>query len=495
MPRWLTRLPIRVRLTAWYAGLLAVILAAVSGFLLLRLRADLVAGVDAAIDERAAQVLLALRGPGEGEFPQVGAAALAGLSRRESAAQLLTPDGRVLERAGDEVAGQSMLDPVRLRQVRPGRRLRATVRLGPDREPFRLLALQRVGAGHRQVLVVATSVEEVDESVGRLRLLLLLAIPGALALASGGGWLLAGLALAPVARMTRQADAIGSDRLHERITVPPARDELARLAGTLNAMLDRLERGVAEQRRLVADASHELRTPLAIMRAELEVGLHGTELPPAAAELLESSAEEVTRMSGVVDDLLTLARADEGRLELAWEPVDLGEVAAAVAGKLRPMAAAKGIGLTVEGDAPELLADRARIDQVVANLVDNAVKYTGPGGTVRVAVWGEPGAVVLAVRDTGPGIPAEALARVFDRFFRIDAARSRAHGGSGLGLAICKEIVEAHGGRIWAESQPGGGSSFLVTLPLQPRPAGAGSAPARRRAGHRPPPDYGPGGR
>jgi His Kinase A (phospho-acceptor) domain/Histidine kinase-, DNA gyrase B-, and HSP90-like ATPase len=170
-------------------------------------------------------------------------------------------------------------------------------------------------------------------------------------------------------------------------------------------MLNRIEQGVAEQRRLVADASHELRTPLAIMRAELEVGLAGIALPPAAAELLQSSAEEVARMSRVVDDLLTLARADEEGLQLAREPVDLDEVATAVAGKLRPMADAKGIALSVQGDAPTLLADRARIGQVMANQVDNAVKYTAAGGRVGVSVWGEPGTIRLAVRDTGPASP------------------------------------------------------------------------------------------
>lgn len=212
---------------------------------------------------------------------------------------------------------------------------------------------------------------------------------------------------------------------------------------------------MVEQRRLVADASHELRTPLAIMRAELEVGLRGAHLPSEAAEVLESSTEEVARMSRIVDDLLTLARADEGRLGLALEPLDLGEVDRAITAKLRPLAEAKRIELSFEGGGLEVVADRASITQVAANLVDNAVKYTEPGGAVRVAVWGEAAEGGLSVRDTGPGIAADELPRVFDRFFRVDAARSRAQGGSGLGLAICKEIVQAHAGRIWAESRTG----------------------------------------
>jgi two-component system, OmpR family, sensor kinase len=482
----LGHLPIRVRLIAWYVVLLAAILVALSAFLLLRLRADLVAGVDGSLDARVAQITLGLQGPGDGEFRDVSNAALAGLPRRESAAQLLSRTGKVLEDSGDVVSGQPMIDLGRVRRMRPGQQLHATFRLGPEHEKFRVLAVGLNRPQGAAVLAVGSSLEDVDESIDRLQLLLLIAIPGALALAGGGGWLLARKALLPVARITSQAGAIGGDRLHDRVTVPPAADELARLAETLNAMLDRIERSVVEQRRLVADASHELRTPLAIMRAELEVGLRGADLPPEAVEVLESSSEEVGRMSRIVDDLLVLAHADEGRLQLAREPLDLGELARTVTGKLRPLAEAKRIELSSEGGAGDVAADRARIAQVVANLLDNAVKYTEPGGVVRVAVWEEGHEGLLSVADTGPGIAPAVLPRVFDRFFRFDAARSRAQGGSGLGLAICKEIVEAHGGRIWAESRPDAGSSFTFALPRHPdqpgarRPSTASRAPAPR---------------
>ncbi len=496
MPVWPARLPIRIRLTVWYVVLLAAILAALSAFLLLRLRADLVAGVDGSLDARAAQIELGLRDPAAGDFQDLSRAALAGLPRRRSAAQLLARDGTVLERSGDDVLAQPMLDPGRLAHLRSGQVVHATVRLGPEHEKFRVLAVAGDWPRGAELLAVGSSLDDVDESIDRLQLLLLVAIPGALALAGGGGWLLARKALLPVARMTSQAGAIGGDHLHDRVTVPPAADELARLAETLNAMLGRIERSVVEQRRLVADASHELRTPLAIMQAEIEVGLRGAALPPEAAEVLESSAEEVTRMSRVVDDLLTLARADEGRLGLTLEPLDLGELARTVTGKLRPLAEAKEIELSFEIDLPferagdEVAGDRARMAQVAANLVDNAVKYTEPGGAVRIAVWEEADEGRLSVRDTGPGIAADALPRVFDRFYRVDAARSRAQGGSGLGLAICKEIVEAHGGRIWAESRPGAGSSFTLALPRRPsgerRARSPGRAPASGSGNGRP---------
>jgi heavy metal sensor kinase len=463
---WLARLPVRVRLTAWYLALLGLTLVTLSGFLLLRLRADLVAGVDGSLDARAAEIVVAIREGGNEGFAEAGEAALASLPRPDSAAQLLSPDGRVLASAGAAVAGRPLLGRDRLVAVRPGRDLRTSVRLGPERDRFRLLATAAGGSPGSDVVVIGSSLDGVDESVDRLQLLLLVAVPAALALAGAGGWLLAGRALSPVARVTRQAEAIGADRLHERVTVPPARDELALLAETLNLMLDRIERGVAEQRRFLADASHELRTPLSVMRAELEVGLREARLAGERPELLESTVEEVERMSRVVDDLLTLARADEGRLALLREPVELGQVAAAVVAKLRPIAAAKGVSLALEGDGAVVVGDRSRLAQVVTNLVENAVKYTGTGGAVRVGVWERAGEAGLRVRDTGPGIAAGVLPRVFDRFFRTDAARSRAQGGSGLGLAICKELVAAHGGEIRAESELGVGSAFTVTLPL-----------------------------
>jgi heavy metal sensor kinase len=464
----LARLPIRVRLTAWYLGLLALTLAALSGFLLLRLNADLVAGLDDSLEARAAEILLSLHGAGIQAFGPASRAALAGLPRRESAAQLLTHDGRVLAGAGDVMAMRPLLGPDRLEGLRPGQQLRASVWLLPEHERFRVLATGLETGSEREILVVASSMEEVQESVDRLQLLLLLAVPGALALAGAGGWLLAGRALSPVARMTRQAAEIGGSRLHERVSMPPARDELALLASTLNTMLDRIERGVTQQRRFLADASHELRTPLATVRTELEVALRDARNADGSAEVLRSTIEGVGRMASIVDGLLTLARADEGQLELLPEPVDLGEVAAAVVAKLRPIAEAKRITLTLEAKGPEVAADRARIMQVVTNLVDNAVAYTGPGGTVRVRVWEEGDQAGLSVRDTGPGIASTALPRVFDRFFRADTSRSCAGGGSGLGLAICKELVEAHGGRITASSEVGVGSSFTVTLPLHP---------------------------
>jgi heavy metal sensor kinase len=315
------------------------------------------------------------------------------------------------------------------------------------------------------VLVLASSLDQVDRSLQRLRILLLTVVPAALLAAAAGGWWLARKALHPVAEITQRAGAIGIEQLHERVPVPATSDEVAGLATTINAMLERIDHGVREKRRFLADASHELRTPLAVMRAELEVNLRSEDLGTPARDVLASAAEEVERMCRIVDDLLILARIDEGKLQLVREPVDLAAVAAEVAGDLAALAAAKGIPLDVSGDRVDVAADPERLHRAVRNLVENAVKYTD-GGRVGIDVWRRDGEAGLTVSDTGPGIPAELLGTVFDRFVRADPARSRSTGGSGLGLAISREIVEAHGGRVWVTSALGAGSAFSLAIPL-----------------------------
>ncbi len=468
-------LPIRVRLTAWYVGLLTAILAVLAAFLLVRMRAELIDSVDQSLDDRADDVGTALAATGHASLRELDTDRLVPL-HGQPAAQLLDPGGAVRQASGDPVAARPMLGPWALARAARGRQVRATVHLGPERRRYRLLAVPATaslptnspptGSPPIGVLVLAVPLNEVDESVRDLLLLLLVGGAAALALAGGGGWLLARKALLPVTRMTRQAAAIGADRLHERVAVPPTADELGRLAATLNAMLDRIERGVADQHRLVADASHELRTPLAVMRSELEVSLRSPGLAADAREVLSSANEEVERMSRIVDNLLTLARIDEGRLQLLRTPERLDALVDEVLGKLRPLAAAKRVTLRREGAGAVVLGDRRQLELVVTNLVDNAIKYTGAGGEVCVRTWHQDGMAGCSVTDTGPGIAADALPHVFDRFYRVDAARSRAQGGSGLGLAICREIVEAHGGRVWASSEPAKGSSFSLAIPV-----------------------------
>jgi heavy metal sensor kinase len=371
------------------------------------------------------------------------------------------PGGRVVAAWGDRVARRPMLGAAeRARVVRGERILRSW-------DGFRLAAL-RTHDGH--VVAVAESLAGVRRAVRRVLVLLLIAGPAALLVTALGGWWLAGRALRPVERMRARAAAIGPERLDERLAVPPTRDEIARLATTLNEMLERIQSGAEEQRRLVADASHELRSPLAAMRAELDVSLLADHLPQEARAVLESAREEVDRMGRTVDDLLTLASADEGRLALLARPLDLADVAAAAASGLTALADGRAVRVVVEGEDAPAHGDAERLRHALRNMLENAIDFSPPGGEVAVATWRRGGEVGVTVSDDGPGIPPELRERVFDRFFRVDRARERATGGSGLGLAITRELALAHGGRVWAEARAPRGSAFSLALPAAPSP-------------------------
>jgi signal transduction histidine kinase len=296
--------------------------------------------------------------------------------------------------------------------------------------------------------------------------LLLLGGAGALAVVAVGGWWIARRALRPVERMTTRAEAIGIDDLSRRIAVPSVNDELAHLARTLNAMLDRLQDGVQVRERLIADASHELRAPLAAMRAELDVTLAQDRLEAPAREALQLARDDAVRLSRIVDNLLTLASVDQGRLELLIAPHDLTELARRAIRAHRTTASARCIQLTLAGQQALADVDGDRVAQVLTNLLDNAVRHSPDGGHVRLTVSRDGPDTHIAIADHGPGIPPDARERVFERFSRQDTARRR--GGAGLGLAICREILHAHNGHIWIDDHPGPGTTIHITLPNNP---------------------------
>ncbi len=320
--------------------------------------------------------------------------------------------------------------------------------------------------GQPYTAILMAPLDDVDRELGLLLWAIFLAVPAALAASGAWSYFMARKALAPMERLRRSTREITAVRLDRRLSVRNAHDELGRLTATINDMIARLERSFAEVRRFTADASHEMRTPLAVIRNEAEVALARPIGEEGCRNLLGSILEEVDRLTRLTDQLLTLAREDADAVLPPQAAVDLAALVRSVVETMRPLAESRGVALTAEAEGPvEVRGDEARLRQVLYNLLDNAIKYTPEGGAVAVRCGRDGGEAVLAVRDTGVGIPPEHLHRVFDRFYRADKARTREQGGAGLGLSIARSIAAAHGGRIELESALGKGATFIVRLP------------------------------
>ena len=321
--------------------------------------------------------------------------------------------------------------------------------------------------GARYLIETGAPMDDVQAHLRQWLRFLLVVLPVVAALALGGGSYLVKRALLPVDRIAASAKRIGSQNLSERLPVARTGDELERLSIALNHMVQRLDEAFQYSRRFMADASHELRTPLTVLRGELESFIQEPTLAPEWRERLGSALEEVERLAGIVEGLFAISRLDAGEAASEWVKLDLARLAAATADQMSLLADDKNIQVTCAAAEPVWVeGDQARLKQVVVNLLDNAIKYTLQGGAVALTVSANHSKAVLEVADNGIGIPAEALPRVFDRFFRVDKARSRELGGAGLGLSIVKSICTAHHGRVEAKSLPGQGSRFRVELPL-----------------------------
>ncbi|MBI2911236.1 MAG: HAMP domain-containing protein [Chloroflexi bacterium] len=453
---------IRVRLTLWYVGLLAVILLGFSTFLFFNLSRNLYDELDRSLVSYARQL--------------VGNLVVVGGSPRFGDEVELLPPGTVAvlyDRSGRQLIANAARQPLLavveglVQATREEQRFN-TVRVtdGPD---WRVLTVPVVRGGRMvAVIQVARSTQEIVTALGQLVALMAVAVPLTLLLAIAGGLFLAGRALGPIDRMTRAAGQMSAEDLSRRIEIPPSHDEVGRLAATFDRMLDRLEAAFRRQRQFTADASHELRTPLAALAGEVDVLLERDRTGQEYREGLASVRRTTSRMSQLVSDLLTLARADARDVPLVREPLDLGILASEVAATLAPLAEARRLDLRYEaGSGPIIEGDQTRLTQLLVNLVDNGLKYTSPGGIVRVSVGREDGYGVVRVADNGVGIASEHIPHLFERFYRADKARSRADGGTGLGLAISRWIAEVHGGTIDVESAPGQGSTFSVRLPLK----------------------------
>ncbi len=319
-------------------------------------------------------------------------------------------------------------------------------------------------------IVVAAPLDAVPFGAPQLLQAMLVIAPVILVGSIGLGYVLADASLRPLEGMVDEIEAITDGRsLHRRVPLPTAADELARLAATMNRMLARLEESFSSLHRFTADASHELKTPLMVLRAGVERAMGDPGISTEALQGLEEVLEEIHRTSEMVDNLLTLARADEGGAALALGEVDLRELVSEAAETAGILGEAPGI--TVRTELPPgpvtVPVDRSRVRQLLLNLVTNAIKYTPSGGRVSLALVDQGEAAALIVGDDGIGIPPASLPHIFDRFYRADTARTRtgARPGAGLGLAITKWIAEAHGGTIAVQSRPGRGTVFTVSLP------------------------------
>ena len=315
---------------------------------------------------------------------------------------------------------------------------------------------------------VAEPLSVIDEGLRRLRRYFFAGVPLILLLASVGGYVLARKSLSPISLMDQQTRRIKADSLSSRLDVANKRDELGGLATTINDLLVRLESSFKQQQRFVADASHELRTPLAVLRGETEVALaqpRSIDEYKASLNLIKDEAEQLSR---IVEDLFLLARQPFDTPAIMRERVSLDKVVGECARAAQVLAARKNLKLTVNANNPlSLIGDDELLQRMILNLLDNAVKYTPAGGEVSLDLNAHNGDARITVRDTGIGIPEKDQPHVFDRFYRVDKARSRAMGGAGLGLSIAHWIAEAHGGTISVESQPGRGSAFTVELPIE----------------------------
>jgi heavy metal sensor kinase len=317
---------------------------------------------------------------------------------------------------------------------------------------------------------VAEPLSVIDDGLRTLRRDFFAGVPIILLVASAGGYFLARKSLSAIASMNRQTKRISAGSLSSRLDVTNPRDELGGLAITINDLLTRLENSFKEQQRFIADASHELRTPLAVLRGETEVALNKPRTVEEYRDSLSLIKDEAERLSRIVEDLFILARQPlDSPQALVKEPVLLNDAVRDCARAAQVLASRKGVRLANENDQQSLVlhGDSELIKRMILNLLDNAVKYTPKDGEINISLVRQNGNAEIVVRDTGIGIPEADQLHVFDRFYRVDKARSRSLGGAGLGLSIVWWIVEAHGGRISVESAPNQGSKFTVELPLE----------------------------
>lgn len=457
---------VRTRLTFWYAGVLAVSLIVFAILVYYAAARIFYARQDESLRSTAETVASAYvqELDEEGSVATANDVVLAQMVFPNRYVEVVDAEGRVVAWSSNLTGRPINVPPEVLSEAR-------RQRIGYLAQSGLRIAVVPLSSDPKRQLgfaVVAEPLKVIEEGLRRLRRDFFAGVPLILLLASLGGYFLARKSLSPIALMSEQTRRITAEKLSLRLDVPNPRDEVGRLATTINALLARLDAAFSEQQRFIADASHELRTPVAVLRGEAEVALGKEREIREYQEALTLIKDEAERLTRIVENLFLLARQPIATPSPVEEPLHLDEVVAECARAARVLATQKGVRLSIRNSLPRvpLQGDDEMLKRMVLNLLDNAVKYTATGGEICVALAADNERARIVVTDTGVGIPADDQARIFDRFYRVDKTRSRALGGAGLGLSIARLIAEAHGGMISVESAAGRGSTFTVELPL-----------------------------
>ena len=461
---------IRSRLTAWYVTLLAIILILFSVLLNYFLAKRLHESVDNSLTVSATVVATSAT-------MRLGNSPLPGLNQLfeqfmnqgnlNKFYRIYDGSGNVGSRSKNISASQFPLSQPAYADALEGKNSYETFTVG-GQQPIRVITMPILLEGKLINLVqVGTSLEAVQETLRNLKIFLFTAVPSVLILAALFLRFMARRALKPISRIIDTAREIGQGQeLSKRIPVLKIKDELGQLALTFNEMMNRLENSFAQMRQFSSDASHELRTPLTVLKGQNELILSKQRKPEEYQEVISSNLEEINYMSKVLEDLFVLSKSDENQVNLDYKPVDLRALVEEVCKHAEILAEEKNIKIIIAFLEPiEIKGDEVRLRQMVWNVLQNGIKYTQQGGELKISLQNEGDFALLTIQDTGIGIPEEDLPLIFNRFYRVDKARTRDEGGSGLGLSICRQIAEAHKGKIEVESKLGVGTRFKICLP------------------------------
>jgi heavy metal sensor kinase len=456
--RWWSTASIRVRVTTWYVVAICLMLVVYASATFVAVRHEFYEQFDDQLhdDFEAAEGSLA-RTP-DGSIAWSSDHHRDAYDEAERAVDVWSPNGERVARSGASV----VLAAIAMAPATAPRYESLPV----DGHRWRTMTATTLIGDRALVVRVARSEDHLRMQLWEILVVLVLGVPLIVALAGIGGYTLARRALMPIDQLASEARRITAERLHERLSVPNQHDEIGRLAGVINEAFAGLEASFDQLRRFTADASHELRTPLSVIRGIGEMGLGQTRTPAEYKEAIGSMLEEVDRLTRLVDTLLRLSHGDAGTVRVTPERMDLVQLVRDVVGSLGILADERGQRIVIDAtDGITVHADRIVLREAIANVLDNAIKYSPQHSQVRVRVETVDDEAIVAIADQGPGISPHHRERVFDRFYRVDEARSRDQGGAGLGLAIAKWAVEVNGGRISVDGGSGG-AVFCIALPL-----------------------------